>query len=113
MALLETWRKKAYDQNADQQQLQMFWANYFNLEKEIYEKILKTPNEPVKGTVKELAEKYADVYIPLDEYFAEALKTQPEPLYYSADGVHPNENGRMFIGKIYAEAISPLIKSLI
>ncbi len=58
MALLETWRKKAYDQNADQQQLQMFWANYFNLEKEIYEKILKTPNEPVKGTVKELAEKF-------------------------------------------------------
>ncbi len=63
--------------------------------------------------VRELAEKYADVYIPLDEYFAEALKTQPEPLYYSADGVHPNENGRMFIGKLYAEAISPLIKSLI
>jgi hypothetical protein len=58
MALLETWRKKAYDQNADQQQLQMFWANYFNLEKEIYEKILKTPNEPCKGTVKELAEKF-------------------------------------------------------
>ena len=58
MALLETWRKKAYDQNADKQQLQMFWANYFNLEKEIYEKILKTPNEPVKGTVKELAEKF-------------------------------------------------------
>lgn len=58
MALLETWRKKAYDQNADQQQLQMFWANYFKLEKEIYEKILKTPNEPVKGTVKELADKF-------------------------------------------------------
>lgn len=58
MALLETWRKKAYDQNADQQKLQMFWANYFNLEKEIYEKILKTPDEPVKGTVKELAEKF-------------------------------------------------------
>ena len=58
MALLETWRKKAYDQNADQQQLQMFWANYFNLEKGIYEQILKTPDEPVKGTVKELAEKF-------------------------------------------------------
>ena len=58
MALLETWRKTAYDQNADQQKLQMFWANYFNYEKEIYEKILKTPNEPVFGTVKELAEKF-------------------------------------------------------
>ena len=42
----------------------------------------------------------------------EALKSQPEPLYYSKDGVHPNENGRQFIGKLYAEAIKPLINSL-
>ena len=63
--------------------------------------------------VRELAEEFADVYIPLDEKFAQALKTQPEPLYYSADGVHPNDNGRMFIGKIYAEAVSPLVKELI
>ena len=58
MTLLETWRKKAYDQNADQRTLQMFWGTYFNLEKEIYQKLLKTPDEPVKGTVKELAEKF-------------------------------------------------------
>ena len=63
--------------------------------------------------VRELADEFADVYIPLDEKFEEALKTQPEPLYYSADGVHPNDNGRMFIGKIYAEAVSPLVKELI
>ena len=59
-----------------------------------------------------LAAEYADVYIPLDELFAEALKTQPEPCYYSADGVHPNDNGRAFIGKIYAEAVAPLIETL-
>lgn len=58
MALLETWRNMAYDQNQDQQKLQMFWGTYFNYEKGIYEQILKTPNEPVKGTVKELAEKF-------------------------------------------------------
>lgn len=58
MALLETWRKMAYDEKADQRKLQMFWANYFNLEKGIYEQILKTPDEPAKGTVKELAEKF-------------------------------------------------------
>ena len=58
MALLETWRNMAYDQNQDQQKLQMFWGTYFNLEKEIYQKLLKTPDEPVKGTVKELAEKF-------------------------------------------------------
>lgn len=63
--------------------------------------------------VRKLAEEFADVFIPLDKHFEEALKTQPEPLYYSADGVHPNDNGRMFIGKHYAEAIKPLIKELI
>ena len=60
--------------------------------------------------VRALAEEFADVYIPLDKYFEDALKTQPEPLYYSKDGVHPNDNGRIFIGKIYAEAVMPLIK---
>ena len=60
--------------------------------------------------VRELAAEFADAYIPLDEYFAEALKTQPEPLYYSADGVHPNDNGRMFIAKYYEEAVTKLLK---
>ena len=62
--------------------------------------------------VRKLADEYADVFIPLDEHFEEALKTQPEPLYYSADGVHPNDNGRAFIGKLFAEAVEPLINSL-
>ena len=60
--------------------------------------------------VKKLADEFADVYVPLDEKFAEALKTQPEPLYYSADGVHPNQNGAEFIGKLYAEAVETLLK---
>lgn len=60
--------------------------------------------------VRALAKEFADVYIPLDEFFAEAIKTQPQPLYYSADGVHPNENGRRFIGEAYAKAVVPLIK---
>ena len=64
----------------------------------------------VKPIVKALADEFADAYIPLDELFAEALKTQPEPLYYSADGVHPNENGARFIAKAYAEAVESLIK---
>ena len=62
--------------------------------------------------VRRLAEEFADVYIPLDEHFAEALKTQPEPKYYSPDGVHPNANGAAFIGKLYAEAVKPLVDSL-
>ena len=58
MTLLETWRQAAYETEMDQKQSAMFWGNYFQLEKGIYEQILSTPDEPVSGTVKELAEKY-------------------------------------------------------
>ena len=58
MALLETWRKLAYETEMNQNQATQFWGNYFNLEKGIYEQILPTPYEPVSGTVKELAEKF-------------------------------------------------------
>lgn len=58
MTLLETWRQAAYETEMDQRQSNMFWGNYFNLEKGIYEKILSNPDEVVTGTVKELAEKY-------------------------------------------------------
>ena len=58
MSLLQTWRDKAYDQNADKGTLQRFWQNYFLLEKGIYEQLLTNPDEEVKGTVKELADKY-------------------------------------------------------
>jgi lysophospholipase L1-like esterase len=60
--------------------------------------------------VKRLADGFADVYVPLNECFEEALPSQPEPFYYSNDGVHPNLNGKKFIGEIYAEAVEELIK---
>ena len=60
--------------------------------------------------IRTLAKEYADVYLPLDEIFAKALPEQPEPQYYSGDGVHPNANGAAFIGKLYAEAVAPLVK---
>ena len=60
--------------------------------------------------IRKLAEEYADAFIPLDVLFDEAMKTQPEPLYYSGDGVHPNANGAAFIGRLYAEAVKPLVK---
>lgn len=56
--LLEQWRDTAYSQNMDKTALQNFWGNYFQIEKEIYEKLLENPDEEVKGTVKELAQKY-------------------------------------------------------
>jgi len=62
--ILEQWRSIAYDQQADRNKLQRFWANYFNIEKGIYEQLLTNPDEVVTGTVKELAEKY-DVEMPI------------------------------------------------
>ncbi|MBQ9070383.1 MAG: SGNH/GDSL hydrolase family protein [Clostridia bacterium] len=59
--------------------------------------------------VRRLADEFADVYVPLDKHFEEAIKTAPMKLYYSNDGVHPNENGAKFIGKIYAEAIEKIL----
>ncbi len=60
-------------------------------------------------SIRKLAEEFADVYIPLDQLFEEAMKTQPEPHYYSNDGVHPNANGAAFIGECYAKAVDHLI----
>ncbi len=77
----------------------------------IDDKCLRADKERLKAIVDRLAAEYADVYIPLDELFADALKTQPCEHFYSKDGVHPNENGAAFIGKAYAEAIKPLIMS--
>ena len=69
--------------------------------------------ESILPIIRSLADEFADAYIPLDELFAQALKTQPEPKFYSADGVHPNANGAEFIGKHYFEAIAPIIESFV
>ena len=58
MALLQEWQKIAYNEKADQGDLQRFWQRYFLLEKGVYEQLLTNPDEVVEGTVKELAEKY-------------------------------------------------------
>jgi len=58
MALLKQWRDMAYDEKANKGDIQRFWANYFNIEKGIYEQLLTDPDTEVKGTVKELADKY-------------------------------------------------------
>ena len=57
--LLDKWRAKAYDEQADKASLQKLWIDYFQKEKEIYQQLLKNPDEEVKGTVKELADKYS------------------------------------------------------
>ena len=48
--ILEQWRSIAYDQQADRNQLQRFWANYFNIEKGIYEQLHNQCAGTVNGT---------------------------------------------------------------
>lgn len=56
--LLGKWRAKAYNQQVDRQWLKRFWNDYFEIEKNIYRLLLSSPDEEVKGTVKELADRY-------------------------------------------------------
>lgn len=58
MGLLQEWQAIAFNEKANQQELQKFWNRYFLLEKGVYEQLLSNPDEVVEGTVKELAEKY-------------------------------------------------------
>ena len=104
MALLKQWRDMAYDEKANKGDIQRFWANYFNIEKGIYEQILSNPAEVVSGTVKELADKYqTEVLImtgfldgineslkgyenpieTMDENTQVKIEIDPEKLYYN------------------------------
>jgi len=56
--LLEQWRNIAYNTETNKRQMEQFWNEYFAIEKSIYEQLLENPDVEVKGTVKELAEKY-------------------------------------------------------
>lgn len=56
--LLEQWTSMAYSETANKGDLQRLWRDYFLKEKEIYQQLLKDPDTEVKGTVKELAEKF-------------------------------------------------------
>lgn len=82
MGILKQWRDVAYDQKADKGELQRFWADYFKIEKEIYEQLLSDPDTPVTGTVKELAEKYGQDVVTMAGFLDginDSLKT-PNPI---------------------------------
>ena len=58
MTLLQQWRNTAYSETANKGDLQRLWGKYFEQEQEIYSQLLADPATEVKGTVKELADKY-------------------------------------------------------
>lgn len=57
MGLLESWHEIAYD-TTDQKAMQKVWEKYFKEEKEIYKKILTSPDTEIVGTVENLAKDY-------------------------------------------------------
>ena len=80
--ILEQWREMAYDQKADKGKLQKFWSDYFAIEKGIYEQLLTDPDVEVKGTVRELAEKYGQDVLTMVGFLDginDSLKT-PNPI---------------------------------
>lgn len=82
MALLKKWRDMAYSEKANKGDLQRLWADYFEKEKGIYAELLKTPDKTVRGTVKELAEKY-DVDIMIMTGFLDGINDslkKPNPI---------------------------------
>ena len=56
--LLDQWRDVAYNESANKGDLQRFWGDYFKKEQAVYKELLADPDTEVKGTVKELADKF-------------------------------------------------------
>lgn len=67
--------------------------------------------DPKIQVIRKLAYEFADVYIPTDGLFASGL-IGCDPMVYSKDGVHPNEEGAVFIAEYYADAVAELIEEL-
>lgn len=58
MSLLQEWRDFAYGHDMNSREGQLFWANYFNIEKEIYKKILADSDKVREGSVESLAKEF-------------------------------------------------------
>ena len=58
MGLLQDWREYAYGIELESKAGKAIWDKYFKEEKAVYELLLADPTNVVKGTVKELAQKY-------------------------------------------------------
>lgn len=58
MSLLQQWRDYAYANDMQENAGQLFWANYFNIEKEIYQKLLAGMDKVWEGSVEALAKEF-------------------------------------------------------
>lgn len=67
--------------------------------------------DPKIQIVRKLAREYADIYIPTDGLLAAKIAVE-DWQKYSADGVHLIQYGSQVVGKMYADAVYDLIKSM-
>ena len=58
MSLLQEWRDFAYANDMENQSGQLFWANYFNMEKDVYQVLLANADKVREGTVNSLAKEF-------------------------------------------------------
>lgn len=58
MSLLQEWRDYAYAKDMNGREGQLFWANYFNKEKEVYKVLLANADKVYEGTVASLAKEF-------------------------------------------------------
>lgn len=58
MSLLQEWRDYAYAKDMNGREGQLFWANYFNKEKEVYKVLLANADKVYEGTVATLAKEF-------------------------------------------------------
>ncbi len=109
MALLQQWKEVAYNEGLGRERLQQFWNAYFTKEKEIYQQLLQNPDEVVKGTVKELAEKY-DVSIMTMTGFLDGINdslVEANPIEEMEEDTEVNlgfDKARLYKNMVAAEA---------
>ena len=56
MSLYETWVRAAYDRAS--KPIKSFWKEYLPREQAVYEKLIENKENKIKGTIKELAQRY-------------------------------------------------------
>ncbi|MSS64477.1 SEC-C metal-binding domain-containing protein [Velocimicrobium porci] len=82
MSLLSDWRESAYTIDMNSKEGKKFWANYFEIEKGIYEKLLKDIDHVESGTVEALAGKFGttlNIMVGFLDGINDSLKT-PNPI---------------------------------
>ena len=107
--LLGKWRSVAYSTEGDRKELEKLWQGYFLLEKGIYSQLLEEPETVVRGTVKELAEKY-DVPLEIMVGFLDGINDslkEPNPIETMTEDTEVNlgfDTRKLYMNMVDARA---------